>query len=121
MPSTRLVAIASWRLPKAACESLRSTARWQYYLSTARSGLIGHPFVTYVCVAESCRRTGVASALLDAVEHEYAGKRLFISTESGNHRMLALLDRRGYIPAGDVSGLNDAHSGADERFFFSDV
>ncbi len=91
------------------------------YLSTARSGFIGHPFITYVAVAEDSRRAGIASALLEATENEFAGKRLFISTEEDNQSMLAMLDKRGYVAAGDISGLNDSHSGADERFFFKDV
>lgn len=91
------------------------------YLSTTRSGFIGHPFVAYLCVAENHRRVGIASALMDAIEKHQIGKRLFISTEEDNQHMLALLDQRGYVAAGDISGLNDTHSGVDERFFYKDV
>ena len=46
---------------------------------------------------------------------------MFISTESDNQEMLALLKKENYRLSGVLNGLNDDHGGAGEVFFFKDV
>lgn len=76
------------------------------YLSMARSGLLGRPYVQYLAVDTNFHRNGVATTLLDYIEKHYCDQRLFISTESGNFPMQALLSKRHYVPAGEISGAN---------------
>ena len=89
------------------------------YVTMARDGFIGHPYVEFLCVHPDYRRRGIASTLLLHCETQHAGRRLFISTESNNATMLALLEARGYVGAGSVSGAN--RDGSDEVFFFRDL
>lgn len=82
-------------------------------------GLIGKDFVEFLVVDEPFRRRGLAVALLRAVEQRLATGRLFISTEADNAPMLALLERDGWTPAGQIDGINE--SGHAERFFYRDA
>lgn len=84
-----------------------------------RKSLIGRDFIEFLVVDEPFRRRGIAIALLRAVEREVGPGRLFISTEANNTRMLALLDKDGWTPSGQIDNLND--SGHVERFFCRDV
>lgn len=89
------------------------------YVTMAGDGFLGHPYVEFLCVHSRFRRRGIASGLLDYCEAQHGGRRVFISTESSNAAMLALLEARGYARAGSVSGAN--RNGSDEIFFFRDV
>jgi GNAT superfamily N-acetyltransferase len=66
----------------------------------------GRPFVPLVVVAASHRRRGVAGALIQAVERDVKGGELFVSTETINLPMRALLAGRGYAPSGSVDNIN---------------
>lgn len=88
------------------------------FIVEARQGLLGRPFIEYLCVAEACRQQGVASALMAHMELKYARERLFVSTENTNTAMLKLLGKRGYCRAGVIAGAN--RNGADEIYFYRD-
>lgn len=97
------------------------TAELRGYASTARCTFHTNPYVEFLFVFPAFRRQRVASVLLDAIEAQFSGRRLFTSTEEPNDAMLTLLKRRGYTRAGAVQGLNDDHGGAAEVFFYRDV
>lgn len=61
------------------------------------------PFVWFLAVAPERRRTGVAGALLDSVEREYAGLRIYSSTNESHAAMRHLFERRGYARVGQVN------------------
>lgn len=84
-----------------------------------RKGLIGRDFIEFLVVHEGYRRRGIAIALLREVERVVGPGRLFISTEANNTRMLALLEKDGWVPSGQIDNLND--SGHVERFFCRDL
>ena len=83
-----------------------------------RKSLIGRDFVEFLVVDEAFRRRGVAVALLREVERVTGPGRLFISTEANNQPMLALLEKDGWTPSGQIENIND--SGHVERFFCRD-
>lgn len=89
------------------------------YVTFKLKGLIGRDFVEFLVVDEAFRRRGVAVALLRGVEQAVGPGRLFISTESNNAPMLALLEQDGWTDSGQIDNLND--SGHVERFFCRDV
>jgi len=91
------------------------------YISIAGYTLHGFPYVTFLLVHRDHRRKGIATNLLHQVEALHRGKRMFISTESDNQEMLALLKKENYRLSGVLNGLNDDHGGAGEVFFFKDV
>ena len=80
------------------------------------SCLCGHPLILFLCVHPAYRLRGIASELLSEVEHRYIDQRLFVSTESNNSAMLSLIQKRGYLLSGSLSGLND--DGSDEIYFY---
>jgi ribosomal protein S18 acetylase RimI-like enzyme len=83
-------------------------------VSFRADGCVGHPFVTYLAIAPSHRRRGLARLLISAVA-ERLGPRLFISTERGNRAMLALLSVEGWREVGEIRDVN--RSGSAEVFF----
>lgn len=89
------------------------------YAVFQKRGLIGRDFVEFVVVRDGYRRRGVAVVLLREVEARCGPGRLFISTESNNAPMLALLKRQGWREAGQITEINA--SGNAERFFCRDV
>ena len=89
------------------------------YITMARDGFLGHPYIEFLCVHPTFRRRRIASGLIAYCEAQHVGRRMFISTESSNASMLALLEVRGYARAGSVSGAN--RDGSDEIFFFRDL
>lgn len=89
------------------------------YVSWLISGFVGHDFITYLCVAPSFRRRGIAVRLLRAVEARIGAGRLFVSTEEDNAVMLALLPREGWTLAGAVKGANTGDRA--EVFFYKDL
>jgi len=86
------------------------------YISMARGGLLGRPYIQYLAINGSFQRKGFGSKLLDYVEKTYRAERLFISTESENVGMQNLLAKRAYSSAGEISGAN--LNGTNELYFF---
>jgi GNAT superfamily N-acetyltransferase len=91
------------------------------YASLARCDFHGNPYVEFLFVRPEHRRQGVATRLLEAIEHLCRGRRVFISVEAPNAEMRQLLVGRGYAQSGALRGLNDDHGGADEVFYFKDA
>ena len=73
-----------------------------------------NPFLDLIVTDPRFQRRGVAGALLDEIEREHAGEKLFVSTNVSNAIMRALLLARGYLPAGQVDHLDP---GDPELFF----
>lgn len=75
------------------------------------------PFVWFVAVAPERRRTGVAGALLASIEREYAGSRIYSSTNESHAVMRRFFERRGYVRAGKI----DLDPGDPEVFYRLDL
>ena len=88
------------------------------FISMAKAGLLGRPYVQYLAVRPSTQRNGVASSLLNFIEKKHNQQRLFISTESENAPMKALLSKKSYVPAGEIYGANI--NGTNELYFYKD-
>jgi len=86
------------------------------YISMARAGLLGRPYIQYLAIAKVFQRRGIASKLISHIESIYTDKRLFISTESSNNIMQGLLHKLKYIPAGEILGAN--LNGTKELFYY---
>lgn len=89
------------------------------YISIAGYKFHEYPYVTFLLVHPEYQRRGIATKLLVHVEALHAGERIFISTESDNEEMLALLARQQYQHSGSLAGLNG--NGPGEIFFFKDL
>ena len=89
------------------------------YLSWVPAGFVGRDYITYLCVRPDARREGIASQLVEAAEKQFAGARLFISTDDDNDGMLSFLGRKGWTNAGAVEGANDGNRA--EVFFYKDL
>ncbi len=63
-------------------------------------------FLSLVVVEPWCRRRGVASALVKAVEGRCRAGDLFTSTNRSNATMLASLQRWGFIPTGRIDNID---------------
>jgi len=63
-------------------------------------------FLSLLVVEPWCRRRGVASALLKAVEARCRGADLFTSTNRSNATMLTSLQRWGFIPTGRIDNID---------------
>lgn len=66
----------------------------------------GHDLLERLWVGPDQRRRGCASALLDQVEADLAGDRLFVSTNESNTPMRTLLTGRGYRVSGMIEDLD---------------
>jgi ribosomal protein S18 acetylase RimI-like enzyme len=85
------------------------------YVSWLPEGFISNHFVSFLMVAETGRRRGVATRLLAAVETRLRPCKLFISTDADNEVMLALLRARGWSYSGTIEAVN--RNGGGESFF----
>jgi GNAT superfamily N-acetyltransferase len=74
----------------------------------------GHPFLERLRTADHLLRQGVASALMDKIEAQAQGDRLFVSTNESNTIMRTLLAKRDY----KVSGLVENLDPGDPELFF---
>ncbi|MGH9724672.1 MAG: GNAT family N-acetyltransferase, partial [Candidatus Acidiferrales bacterium] len=63
-------------------------------------------FGSLLVVAAHARRQGVASTLLEAVESQIGGKKLFASTNQSNTTAQALFQRVGFIRSGVIENLD---------------
>jgi len=86
------------------------------FISMARAGILGRPYIQYLAVSPNSQRIGIASALLSYIEEKYTEQRLFVSTESGNKPMQKLLLKREYTSAGEISGAN--LNGTNELYYY---
>lgn len=66
-----------------------------------------HDFIALVMVKDEARCRGVASALMDELERQCTGPKLFTSTNASNAPMLALLARQGFTPSGRIDNLDE--------------
>ena len=89
------------------------------FLSLSREGLLGRPYVQYLAVSQNHRRTGIAISLLEHIEFQHKGQRLFISTECTNEAMENLLVKLNYRTAGKISSANLDE--ADEIYYCKDI
>ena len=63
-------------------------------------------FVDLVFVSQDARRSGIATALMRAIEQTCESDRLFTSTNESNAPMRALLDKCNYKPSGRIENLD---------------
>jgi GNAT superfamily N-acetyltransferase len=63
-------------------------------------------FLSLLIVEPWCRRRGVASTLLDAVEAKCPGSDLFTSTNESNTVMRAALRKWGFRPTGRIDNID---------------
>lgn len=63
-------------------------------------------FLSLLVVEPMCRRRGVASSLLAAVEARCDARELFTSTNRSNAVMLAALTRWGFVPSGRIDNVD---------------
>ena len=63
-------------------------------------------FLSLLVVEPMCRRRGVASSLLAAVERRCDARELFTSTNRSNAVMLSALTRWGFVPSGRIDNID---------------
>lgn len=76
------------------------------YLSLSHSTFLNYPFISAICVKESHRRSGVATAMLAHLDLLLERARHFTSTEPGNHPANELFLSTGYTVAGILTHTN---------------
>ena len=65
-------------------------------------------FIKLVAVAETDRRTGVGTAMIEQmISLIPLGEKLWTSTNQSNAPMRALLPRLGFVPSGQIDNLDD--------------
>jgi ribosomal protein S18 acetylase RimI-like enzyme len=77
-------------------------------------GFYARPFMWMLGFAPDHRHHGVASALIERVEHLNAGHRLHTSTNESNDAMQRVLEGRGFTKVGR---LDDLDAGDPEIFY----
>jgi ribosomal protein S18 acetylase RimI-like enzyme len=77
-------------------------------------GFFARPFMWMLGVAPEYRHHGVASSLIEHVEHLNAGHRLHTSTNESNEAMQGVLEGRGFERVGR---LDDLDAGDPEVFY----
>ena len=65
------------------------------------------PFISLMVVHPDHQRQGVGRTLLDRLEEETTGKRLFTSTNLSNAAMIAFLKSSGFFLCGQIQGLDE--------------
>jgi ribosomal protein S18 acetylase RimI-like enzyme len=81
-------------------------------------GFYARPFLWMLGVDPAHQHLGVASNLIEQVEHLNAGHAIFTSTNESNAVMQKLLTNRGFIAVGRLENLDP---GDPEIFFFKDL
>ncbi|MGB3436177.1 N-acetyltransferase family protein [Achromobacter sp.] len=66
-----------------------------------------HDFIPLIVVKSSARRRGVATAIMQALELQCQGGKLFTSTNTSNFAMRQLLRQLGFIRSGQIDNLDD--------------
>ena len=85
------------------------------YASYSAAGLLGQPLLTFLCVAASHRRQGVASKLVTAVQAQARGRKLISSTEDWCVGTQRIFERLGWRRIGELSSINK--DGSTEIFY----
>ncbi len=67
----------------------------------------GNGFIPILFVAETARRSGVATSLMRAIEHKCKTPKLFTSTNQSNIPMRSLLAAIGFEPSGIIHNLDE--------------
>ncbi|MEE1889543.1 GNAT family N-acetyltransferase [Pseudomonas carassii] len=67
----------------------------------------GCAFIEMLMVEEGHRRNGLGAALLARIQADYAGQKLFTSTNRSNDPMRRLLERQGFVESGVVEHLDE--------------
>jgi ribosomal protein S18 acetylase RimI-like enzyme len=88
------------------------------YIAVAPKHFFGRDFVALVVVAESARRQGVATQLIDAALARASTRTIFTSTNASNAAMRALMSRGGWLISGELDGLDN---GDPEIVFYRKV
>lgn len=65
------------------------------------------PFIQFLNVRKEFRRKGIADRLINYIENNCTGKKIFISTETDNLAMIRLLEKRKYRIAGIIEELQE--------------
>jgi GNAT superfamily N-acetyltransferase len=89
------------------------------YASYEPRGLLGQPFLSFLCVVKSARRQGVATALLQAVKAVASGRKLISSTEDWCVDTQRIFERLGWVRIGTITGVNK--DGSAEWFYAVDL
>ncbi len=63
------------------------------------------PFIQFLNVRKDFRRKGIADRLINFIENNCTGKKIFISTETDNLPMILLLEKRKYRMVGIIEEL----------------
>jgi len=74
-----------------------------------------YPFIELVYVASSSRRRGIGSSLIEEIQRQALGPKLFTSTNQSNAPMRAVLGRLGFEECGIIQNLDP---GDPELVFF---
>lgn len=77
------------------------------YVTVAPRHFFGRDLVTLLVVAESWRRRGVGTRLLDAAVGRATTAAVFTSTNESNHAMRSLLVHEGWLVSGRLDGLDE--------------
>ena len=85
------------------------------YASYSPAGLLGQPLLTFLCVAASHRRQGIASKLVAAVQARVRGRKLISSTEDWCVETQRIFERLGWQRIGELSAINK--DGSAEIFY----
>ena len=85
------------------------------YVSYEPRGLLGQPFLTYLCVAAPQRRQGIATSLVQHVQRVAKGRKLISSTEDWCVGTQRLFDRLGWTRVGEIGQVNK--DGSTEIFY----
>lgn len=65
------------------------------------------PFIQFLNVRKDFRRKGIADRLINFIENNCTGKKIFISTETDNLAMIRLLEKRKYRIVGIIEELQE--------------
>lgn len=85
------------------------------YATVVPAGLLGQPFLSYLCVRRASRRQGLARALLQAVLNQCSGRMLLTSTEAWCTEGRQLFEALGGRCVGQVNEVN--RDGSAELFY----
>lgn len=85
------------------------------YASYAPRGLLGQPFLGYLCVHTAFRRQGVATALVRRVQSVAQGRQLISSTEDWCVGTQRIFEQLGWRRIGAIAEVNQ--DGSTEWFY----
>ncbi|MCZ3387752.1 MAG: GNAT family N-acetyltransferase [Actinomycetia bacterium] len=77
------------------------------YVAVVPRQFFGRDFITLLVVADTWRRRGVGTQLLNAATKQAATDVVFTSTNASNLKMRALLRREDWLISGTLDGLDD--------------